>query len=445
MGEVTNKKKKVNEENKKEEKKKIVETKKVDESKEIKKEKIKNFIEKGKKDKKILYKDIVSFVDDANITPEEMAKIYDALAELNLNIIMDDAKETSKEENIDFLSGKDREAVEDDEIEIDDSDMAVVAIDGAKSVAELDIEPNLEDITQIEKEILLDDVKNMDFVENINVDDPVKMFLKEIGKIPLLTYEEENMLAEKMVKGDKEAKKKLIESNLRLVVSIAKKYIGRGMNFLDLIQEGNLGLIKAVDKFDQSKGYKFSTYATWWIRQAITRAIADQARTIRIPVHMVETINKLIRTSRHLLQTLGREPTPEEIAAELEMSVEKVREVLKVSQEPISLETPVGEEDESNLGNFIPDEDAPSPAAQAADVLLREHIEDVMQTLTPREAKVLKLRFGLQDGRMRTLEEVGREFQVTRERIRQIEAKALRKLRHPSRSKRLKDFMNSED
>ena len=312
-------------------------------------------------------------------------------------------------------------------------------------VAELDIEPNLEDITEIEKDILLDDVKNMDFVDNINVDDPVKMFLKEIGKIPLLTYEEENILAEKMVKGDKEAKKKLIESNLRLVVSIAKKYIGRGMNFLDLIQEGNLGLIKAVDKFDQSKGYKFSTYATWWIRQAITRAIADQARTIRIPVHMVETINKLIRTSRHLLQTLGREPTPEEIAAELEMPVEKVREVLKVSQEPISLETPVGEEDESNLGNFIPDEDAPSPAAQAADVLLREHIEDVMQTLTPREAKVLKLRFGLQDGRMRTLEEVGREFQVTRERIRQIEAKALRKLRHPSRSKRLKDFMNSED
>ena len=270
----------------------------------------------------------------------------------------------------------------------------------------------------------------MDFVDNINVDDPVKMFLKEIGKIPLLTYEEENMLAERMVHGDKEAKKRLIESNLRLVVSIAKKYIGRGMNFLDLIQEGNLGLIKAVDKFDQSKGYKFSTYATWWIRQAITRAIADQARTIRIPVHMVETINKLIRTSRHLLQTLGREPTPEEIAAELEMPVEKVREVLKVSQEPISLETPVGEEDESNLGNFIPDEDAPSPAAQAADVLLREHIEDVMQTLTPREAKVLKLRFGLQDGRMRTLEEVGREFQVTRERIRQIEAKALRKLRH---------------
>jgi len=405
----------------------------------------KKFIEKGKKEKKVKYKDIVKFVDEAEITPEEMAKIYDTLADLNLNIIMDDAKETSKEANIDLLSGKDREAVEDDDIDVDDSDMAVVNIDGTKSVAELDIEPNLEDITEIEKDILLDDVKNMDFVDNINVDDPVKMFLKEIGKIPLLTYEEENMLAERMVHGDKEAKKRLIESNLRLVVSIAKKYIGRGMNFLDLIQEGNLGLIKAVDKFDQSKGYKFSTYATWWIRQAITRAIADQARTIRIPVHMVETINKLIRTSRHLLQTLGREPTPEEIAAELEMPVEKVREVLKVSQEPISLETPVGEEDESNLGNFIPDEDAPSPAAQAADVLLREHIEDVMQTLTPREAKVLKLRFGLQDGRMRTLEEVGREFQVTRERIRQIEAKALRKLRHPSRSKRLKDFMNSED
>ena len=413
--------------------------------KEEKKKRIKAFIEKGKKDKKILYKDIVKFVDEENITPEQMAKIYDTLAELNLNIIMDETKESSKDTNIDLLEGKDREAIEDDELDIDDSDMAVVAIDGAKSVAELDIEPNLEDITEIEKDILLDDVKNIDFVDNLNVDDPVKMFLKEIGKIPLLTFEEENALAERMVNGDKDAKKKLIESNLRLVVSIAKKYIGRGMNFLDLIQEGNLGLIKAVDKFDPSKGYKFSTYATWWIRQAITRAIADQARTIRIPVHMVETINKLIRTSRHLLQTLGREPTPEEIAAELEMPVEKVREVLKVSQEPISLETPVGEEDESNLGNFIPDDDAPSPAAQAADVLLREHIEEVMQTLTPREAKVLKLRFGLQDGRMRTLEEVGREFQVTRERIRQIEAKALRKLRHPSRSKRLKDFMNSED
>ena len=322
-----------------------------------------------------------------------------------------------------------------------------VAVDSApleetSTMAELDIEPNLEDIDEIEKDMLFQDMKDMSFVENLNVDDPVKMFLKEIGKIRLLTYEEENILAERMLKGDKEAKKQLIESNLRLVVSIAKKYIGRGMHFLDLIQEGNLGLIKAVDKFDQSKGYKFSTYATWWIRQAITRAIADQARTIRIPVHMVETINKLIRTSRHLLQTLGREPTPEEIAAELEMPVERVREVLKVAQDPISLETPVGEEDESNLGNFIPDEDAPSPSEQAADVLLREHIEEVMQTLTPREAKVLKLRFGLQDGRMRTLEEVGKEFDVTRERIRQIEAKALRKLRHPSRSKKLRDYMS---
>ena len=265
MEEVTNSKKKI-EDNKEKLNKDNKIKEKSDTKKESKKEKIKKFIEKGKKEKKILYKDIVKFVDSENITPEEMAKIYDTLAELNLNIIMDDVKETSKEENIDLLSGKDREAIEDDELDVDDSDMAVVSLDGTKSVAELDIEPNLEDITEIEKDILLDDVKNMDFVDNINVDDPVKMFLKEIGKIPLLTYEEENMLAEKMVKGDKEAKKKLIESNLRLVVSIAKKYIGRGMNFLDLIQEGNLGLIKAVDKFDQSKGYKFSTYATWWIR-----------------------------------------------------------------------------------------------------------------------------------------------------------------------------------
>lgn len=408
-----------------------------------KKEKLKEFIANSKKNKKVLYKDIVKFADEQNFTPEQVTKIYDTLAELNLEIIMDEEKASSKEKKMGTLDGKSVEIVED--TDIDDPEMTVATLDGGASVTELDIEPNLEDISQIEKDILLDDVKNMDFVDSINVDDPVKMFLKEIGKIPLLTYEEENALAERMVNGDKEAKKRLIESNLRLVVSIAKKYIGRGMNFLDLIQEGNLGLIKAVDKFDQSKGYKFSTYATWWIRQAITRAIADQARTIRIPVHMVETINKLIRTSRHLLQTLGREPTPEEIASELEMPVEKVKEVLKVAQEPISLETPVGEEDESNLGNFIPDDEAPSPASQAADILLREHIEEVMQTLTPREAKVLKLRFGLQDGRMRTLEEVGKEFQVTRERIRQIEAKALRKLRHPSRSKRLKDFMNSED
>jgi len=406
-----------------------------------KKEKLKKFIAESKKNKKVLYKDIVKFADEQNFTPEQIAKIYDTLAELNLEIIMDEEKEDIKEKNTDLISSKNDEEMDDEDV----TDIAFASLDSGLPVTELDIEPNLEDISEIEKDILLDDVKNIDFVENLNVDDPVKMFLKEIGKIPLLTYEEENDLAERMVKGDKAAKKHLIESNLRLVVSIAKKYIGRGMNFLDLIQEGNLGLIKAVDKFDQSKGYKFSTYATWWIRQAITRAIADQARTIRIPVHMVETINKLIRTSRHLLQTLGREPTPEELAAELEMPLDKVKEVLKVSQEPVSLETPVGEEDESNLGNFIPDDEAPSPAAQAADVLLREHIEEVMQTLTPREAKVLKLRFGLQDGRMRTLEEVGKEFQVTRERIRQIEAKALRKLRHPSRSKRLKDFMNSEE
>ena len=407
------------------------------------KNKLKAFVKKALDKNSITYKEMARFIDEENFTAEQVAKIYDELAKVNLNIILDEEKEVNKRENIDLLA-KFPQEIEEGNLEDADVDIEKLPNEEVTSMAELDIEPNLEDITEIEKDILLDDMKNIDFVENLNVDDPVKMFLKEIGKIPLLTFEEENKLAERMVQGDANAKKQLIESNLRLVVSIAKKYIGRGMHFLDLIQEGNLGLIKAVDKFDQSKGYKFSTYATWWIRQAITRAIADQARTIRIPVHMVETINKLIRTSRHLLQTLGREPTPEEIAAELEMPVEKVREVLKVAQEPISLETPVGEEDESNLGNFIPDDEAPSPSEQAADVLLREHIEDVMTTLTPREAKVLKLRFGLQDGRMRTLEEVGREFMVTRERIRQIEAKALRKLRHPSRSKRLKDFMNTE-
>ena len=408
------------------------------------KEKIKSFIKKAIDKNSLTYKEMVSFVESENLTPEQTSKIYDELAKMNLNIITDSEKEENKKENVDLISDFQQE-IEDGNLDDSDIDIEKLPSEETSDMAELDIEPNLEDITEIEKDILLDnDMDNMDFVENLNVDDPVKMFLKEIGKIPLLTYEQENQLAERMVQGDTSAKKQLIESNLRLVVSIAKKYIGRGMHFLDLIQEGNLGLIKAVDKFDQSKGYKFSTYATWWIRQAITRAIADQARTIRIPVHMVETINKLIRTSRHLLQTLGREPTPEEIAAELEMPVEKVREVLKVAQEPISLETPVGEEDESNLGNFIPDDDAPSPSEQAADVLLREHIEEVMSTLTPREAKVLKLRFGLIDGRMRTLEEVGREFMVTRERIRQIEAKALRKLRHPSRSKRLKDFMNTD-
>ena len=411
---------------------KLKEEKKVTDSKEMtQKEKVKAFIEEAVKAKKVQMKDVIEFISKENIDSEYVTKIYDELDKAKVKLILDDEDE---EKDL-IIDGKIKEELGENPNKKEDDNVAV---------ADLDIEPDLEDIDETEKDLLFKDMQDMSFVDNLNVDDPVKMFLKEIGKIRLLTYEEENILAERMLKGDKEAKKQLIESNLRLVVSIAKKYIGRGMNFLDLIQEGNLGLIKAVDKFDQTKGYKFSTYATWWIRQAITRAIADQARTIRIPVHMVETINKLIKTSRHLLQTLGREPTPEEIATELEMPVEKVRDILKVSQEPISLETPVGEEDESNLGNFIPDDEAPSPSEQAADTLLREHIEEVMQTLTPREAKVLKLRFGLEDGRMRTLEEVGREFDVTRERIRQIEAKALRKLRHPTRSKKLKDFMSSD-
>lgn len=277
--------------------------------------------------------------------------------------------------------------------------------------------------------------------KGITVDDPVRMYLKEIGKVPLLTADEEIELAKRMEEGDKEAKNKLCEANLRLVVSIAKRYVGRGMLFLDLIQEGNLGLIKAVDKFDYKKGYKFSTYATWWIRQAITRSIADQARTIRIPVHMVETINKLIRVSRQLLQELDREPTPEEIAEKMDISVEKVREILKIAQEPVSLETPIGEEEDSHLGDFIPDDDVPAPSDAAAFSMLKEQLVEVLDTLTERERKVLKLRFGLEDGRARTLEEVGKQFDVTRERIRQIEAKALRKLRHPSRSKKLKDYL----
>jgi len=302
-------------------------------------------------------------------------------------------------------------------------------------------EPDIDDLKEVE-DIKLEDIDLNAAMDGVNVDDPVRMYLREIGKIPLLTYEQELELAQKVLEGDEDAKQKLAESNLRLVVSIAKKYVGRGMLFLDLIQEGNMGLIKAVEKFDYTKGFKFSTYATWWIRQAITRAIADQARTIRIPVHMVETINKLIRTSRHLLQQLGREPTQEEIAKEMEISVEKVTEIQKIAQDPVSLETPIGEEDDSHLGDFIQDDDSPAPQDSAAYTLLKEQLEEVMQTLTPREAKVLKLRFGLEDGKARTLEEVGREFMVTRERIRQIEAKALRKLRHPSRSKKLRDYMN---
>jgi len=419
----------------------------LDDKKETKKKKeekieVDNFISLLKENNIYTYKDVVNFLDKNKLEPAAVAKLYEKLDEAGIKMIEEDIKpgtlgdSPDVDDNLDLLEDND-----------DEKEALVEKLttgDATAVIAELEIEPNLEDISEIEKDILLEDINDMSFTETLNVDDPVRMFLKEIGKIPLLSLEEETDLAYKMVNGDKEAKRILVESNLRLVVSIAKRYIGRGMHFLDLIQEGNLGLIKAVDKFDPSKGYKFSTYATWWIRQAITRSIADQARTIRIPVHMVETINRLIRTSRHLLQVMGREPTPEEIAEEMEMPVEKVREILKIAQEPISLETPVGEEEDSNIGNFIPDDDAPSPSDQAADVLLREQIEDVMETLTPREAKVLRLRFGLEDGRTRTLEEVGKEFMVTRERIRQIEAKALRKLRHPSRSKRLKDFMSTD-
>ena len=362
-----------------------------DENEKIKQEKVNNILKKAKEKGQITYGDLASELDDAN--PEQIDKVFDAFEELGVNLMSDD----------------------------------------------LDEEPDLEDLKEVE-DLKLDEITDTSY-EGINVDDPVRMYLREIGRIPLLTFDEELYLAKRILKGDEEAKQKLAESNLRLVVSIAKKYVGRGMLFLDLIQEGNMGLIKAVEKFDYTKGFKFSTYATWWIRQAITRAIADQARTIRIPVHMVETINKLIRTSRHLLQQLGREPTPEEIAAEMEIPVEKVVEIQKIAQDPVSLETPIGEEDDSHLGDFIQDDDSPAPQDSAAYTMLREQLEEVMSTLTPREAKVLKLRFGLEDGKSRTLEEVGREFQVTRERIRQIEAKALRKLRHPSRSKKLRDYM----
>ena len=333
-----------------------------------------------------------------------------------------------------------------EEKEVNEDEKVKKIIEKAKENGKMtygELASELENTNSEEIDKVFDAFEDLDVtnVEGVSVDDPVRMYLREIGKIPLLTYEEELDLAQRILDGDEAAAQKLAESNLRLVVSIAKKYVGRGMLFLDLIQEGNMGLIKAVEKFDYHKGFKFSTYATWWIRQAITRAIADQARTIRIPVHMVETINKLIRTSRHLLQQLGREPTPEEIAKEMEIPVEKVMEIQKIAQDPVSLETPIGEEDDSHLGDFIPDDDSPAPQDSAAYTLLREQLEEVMSTLTPREAKVLKLRFGLEDGKARTLEEVGKEFQVTRERIRQIEAKALRKLRHPSRSKKLRDYM----
>ena len=361
-------------------------------------EKLKNLVALAKKKKNILeIQEINDVFRDMELEPTQMDKVFEYL-EAN---------------GIDVLQMNDDSNVDDDDLEIMLSD---------------------EDEVDMEK-------IDLSVPDGISIEDPVRMYLKEIGKVPLLSAEEEIDLAKRMADGDEEAKKRLAEANLRLVVSIAKRYVGRGMLFLDLIQEGNLGLIKAVEKFDYQKGFKFSTYATWWIRQAITRAIADQARTIRIPVHMVETINKLIRVSRQLLQELGREPTPEEIAKEMDMPVERVREILKISQEPVSLETPIGEEEDSHLGDFIQDDNVPVPADAAAFTLLKEQLEEVLGTLTEREQKVLTLRFGLEDGRARTLEEVGKEFNVTRERIRQIEAKALRKLRHPSRSRKLKDYL----
>ena len=344
---------------------------------------VKNLLDKGKKNGVLTYQEILDEVENIDLSPEQIEKIYEVLESMGIEV------------------------------------------QGATN-----------DIDIVEEEI------DLSVPEGIAIDDPVRMYLKEIGKVPLLSSEEEMELAKQIEEGSQYAKKKLAEANLRLVVSIAKRYVGRGMLFLDLIQEGNLGLIKAVEKFDYVRGFKFSTYATWWIRQAITRAIADQARTIRIPVHMVETINKLIRVSRQLLQELGRDPKPEEIAKEMEMSEEKVREIMKIAQDPVSLETPIGEEEDSHLGDFIPDEDALAPAEAAAYSLLKDQIEEVLGSLNEREQKVLKLRFGLEDGRARTLEEVGKEFDVTRERIRQIEAKALRKLRHPSRSKKLRDYLD---
>ena len=351
-----------------------------------KKAAIKELLDKGKKKGLLTYKEIVEGLEELDLEPEQIEKFYETAEQIGIEVVRD-------------------------------------------------MDEELKEIASNEEEI------DISVPDSISVDDHVRMYLKEIGKVPLLSTDDEVELARLMSEGDEAAKKRLTEANLRLVVSIAKRYVGRGMLFLDLIQEGNLGLIKAVEKFDYSKGYKFSTYATWWIRQAITRAIADQARTIRIPVHMVETINKLIRVSRQLLQELGRDPQPEEIAMEMNMSVDKVREIMKIAQEPVSLETPIGEEEDSHLGDFIPDDDAPAPSELASFMLLKEQLMGVLDTLTSREEKVLRLRFGLDDGRPRTLEEVGKVFNVTRERIRQIEAKALRKLRHPSRSKKLKDFL----
>ena len=366
-------------------------------------EKLVELLELAKKKKNVLeYQEINDFFKDQPLDVEQMEKVFDFLEASGVDVLR-------ITENI----GDD--IILDDDLEID----------------------GLDD----EEEVELDKI-DLSVPEGVSIEDPVRMYLKEIGKVNLLTADEETELAKRMELGDEAAKKRLAEANLRLVVSIAKRYVGRGMLFLDLIQEGNLGLIKAVEKFDYRKGYKFSTYATWWIRQAITRAIADQARTIRIPVHMVETINKLIRVSRQLLQELGREPSPEEIAEELDMPVDRVREILKISQEPVSLETPIGEEEDSHLGDFIQDDNVPVPAEAAAATLLKEQLDEVLNTLTDREQKVLRLRFGMNDGRARTLEEVGKEFDVTRERIRQIEAKALRKLRHPSRSRKLRDYLD---
>ena len=374
--------------------------------KESKKMTAKGLIEKGKKQGSLTLAEIMEAFSETELDKDQVENLYETLGNLGIEVI----ENKTDKVDIDFAQ---------DDLDLDDLDESIVKDDTPMEIEEIDLS----------------------LPKGISIDDPVRMYLKEIGKIPLLKPHEEVELARRMHEGDELAKQRLVEANLRLVVSIAKRYVGRGMLFLDLIQEGNLGLIKAVEKFDYVKGFKFSTYATWWIRQAITRAIADQARTIRIPVHMVETINKLIRVSRQLLQELGRDPKPEEIAKEMDMTEDKVREIMKIAQDPVSLETPIGEEEDSHLGDFIPDDDAPAPAEAAAYSLLKEQIEDVLGSLNEREQKVLKLRFGLEDGRARTLEEVGKEFDVTRERIRQIEAKALRKLRHPSRSKKLRDYL----